>query len=160
MAQSLYYPQFYAQAEYHYANPGTNIVSEWQSYYTAGISFSLNLWDWSENKEKNNLVQQQLFYNEIKKSDIQLATQQDIKSLLEQINTCENQILLANKLIDQENSRLNLITLKYNQSQATTTDILDSEAKLTEANLKKEIYHLNKNILILNLETICGMIGE
>lgn len=160
IAESLYYPQVFAQTEIHYANPGVGMESAWQDYFTAGIGFSINVWDWNETKEKNRQVTQQLKINQIKKEDLRLSLKADLEALVETYQAAGLQISLSEKIIEQERYRLSLNTKRYENSQASMSDVLDNECKLTEASLKCEIYKINQMLNLLNIQYICGIIGE
>ncbi|MBN2366972.1 MAG: TolC family protein, partial [Calditrichaeota bacterium] len=112
-AQSLHFPQIFAQASYHYGKPGVNFFQkEWMDYYRVGITLQWELWNRSR------------ISNQVKQAEfaIQMMTL-DEKKLLDKINqqveeAYENlrsdidQIDFLKRLVDQEKERYRIVREK------------------------------------------------
>lgn len=160
IVHSALLPQVFAQAEYHYANPGVQMESQWDDYYTAGIGFSVNLFDWNETSDKNMLIKNSVKQMLNEKSQLELNIKADVEQLYWQIKSNQQQYITCLKLVEQETQRYQLTKTKYENAQITALDLLDVETKVREANHKLEQIMINLKLNEAKMNYLRGNIGR
>ncbi len=135
--QSLYLPQIYAQASYHYARPGVNFFQDkWMNYYLIGVNFQWELWN--RNRVSNQVKLAGYAVKILKQEQEKLLdqVQQQVKEAYENLQSDKDQIAFLRELVVQEKERYRITREKYDQGLATTLDLSDAENALTSAELQ------------------------
>jgi outer membrane protein len=135
--QSLYFPQIFAQASYHYARPGVNFFQDkWMKYYRIGVNFQWELWN--RNRVGNQVKLAGYTVSILKKEQEKLLEQvnQQVREAWENLQSDKDQIAFLRELVAQEKERYRITRDKYDQGLATTLDLSDAENALTSAELQ------------------------
>jgi outer membrane protein len=156
-----YYPQITAQFAYHYARPGVNIFKdEWMKYYNVTVGLQWELWNWNRdaNKVQQAILERQKLDTEHQKlvNDVQ----QQVKEVYLNLQSIAQQILLQQRLVEQENERYRITQEKFQQGAMTSLDLNTAEHALTEAQLRLQENYTSWQKYKIQLEYVCGTIGS
>jgi outer membrane protein TolC len=134
---AAYYPQVIGQLSYHYAKPGVNFFkNDWMDYYTIGLSLQWEIWNMGRRRNEIKLAGYALNILEIEKAKILESIKKEIREAYENLLSDRDQILLTERLVQQERERYRITREKYIQGLATTLDLTETESALTNAELR------------------------
>ena len=161
VARSLYFPQIYGSATYHYARPGVNFFrDEWMSYYTVGIGLKWDLWNWGQRHLQVQQAELSRRASELQQMDMKNQVEEQVKEAYYRLLTLRDQIDLQQRLVEQERERYRLTRIRYKQSQATSLDLSDAEKSLYSAELTQKQYWVQWQTAWLQLQFATGTIGR
>ena len=159
--QSMFYPQIFANATYHYARPGVNFFKdEWMNYYTFGVNLQWELWNWNRTKRQSEKTRLAVHQLDLKSQELVLNIKQEVTEVFQYLLTTREQVNLQAKLVQQEKKRYQLINRKFEQQLATTLDVSDSENKLREAELALQNTYIEWFLYQLQMDYVTGIIGK
>jgi outer membrane protein TolC len=159
--QSQLYPQLFASASYHEANPGTDLIGDkWMNYYTLGVGFQWNLWNWKANYR--NVEQMRI---EEKRLDLQhkqawLNLEEQVKETYKNIEISKEQITMQERLFNQEQERYRILQDRYRENQVSSLDLSSGEKALTEAQLNLEQQYVSFYLYKLQMDALTGRLNS
>ncbi len=160
IAESVFYPQVYAQAEYHYGVPGVQMIDpEWDDYYRLGVQMQWQVWDWMEsaNRRKQSIHKTEKL--ELEESAIINQIVREVTQTWEQMRSVEEQMTLQDELTRQRELEVRHAENLMNEGNATILDVRDAEERLTESQLRLDALHAQLNIYRMQMEYYTGIIG-
>ncbi len=158
--RSLYLPQLYATASYHYARPGVNFFEdEWEQYYAVGLNLRWQIWNWFQDQRQVKKARIDYERVELQTEQLELDVRQQVTEAYQQLRTTLEQIKLQRQLVAQEQERYRITRENYEQANATSLDLSIAEANLTSAELtlRQDYTEWLRNSLQLQYAT--GRIG-
>jgi outer membrane protein TolC len=159
--QSMFYPQVFANATYHYARPGVNFFKdEWMNYYTFGVNLQWELWNWNRTKQQSQQTKLAIQQLDLKSQELVQNIKQEVTEVFQYLLTTKEQVHLQEMLVQQENVRYQIINRKFEQQLATTLDMSDSENKLREAELVLQNTYIEWFLYQLQMDYVTGIIGK
>ncbi len=159
--RSVFFPQLFANATYHYARPGVNIFKDrWMDYYTVGLNLQWELWNWRSNQRKVEQTQLELQRVSLQAEQLRRDVLQQVTEAYQYLQATKEQISLQRNLLNQEAERYRLVQEKYAQSSATTLDLSSAEKTLTEADLLLQQNYIEWFQYKLLLDYATGVIGK
>lgn len=161
VVKSMFYPQIFANATYHYARPGVNFFrDEWMNYYTVGVNLQWELWNWGRTKQQSQQTQLAIQQLDLKIQELILNIKQEVTEAYQYLVTTREQMFLQKKLVEQEKLRFQLMNKKFEQYLVTSLDVSDSENKLREAELALQNTYIEWLLYQLQLDYETGVIGK
>lgn len=134
--RSVYLPQIFASASYHYSKPGVDFFrNEWMQYYTIGLQLNWELWQGGKTRARVSKISHGLEILSLEEQKLRDAIRLEVRSVHEDLVSDREQILLSQKLLDQERERYRVVREKYTQGQVAVTDLTSAETDLTTAQL-------------------------
>ncbi len=156
LARAAFIPDLSIMGSYHYNEGSLMIPPAW----TVGAVFSWTLWEWGasyygihEARARVSAVRAGLDGLE---QGIRLQVRQALlasREALEQIDITQRAIVLA-----RENLRLEQV--RFEHHHAATTDVLDAQMRLTQAQVEHDVARYGLHIAIANLRHVSGQLGE
>jgi outer membrane protein len=153
---AAFYPQIMGQLSYHYAKPGVNFFeNEWMDYYTIGISLQWEIWNMGRRRQESKLADHALNILEIERAKTIEHIKKELRETYENLLSDRDQILLTERLVQQERERYRITREKYDQGLVTTLDLTETESALTNAELRHKQSKVNweKNQAFLRYAT-------
>ncbi len=160
IAESVFYPQIYAQAEYHYGNPGVQMIDpQWDDYYRLGVQMQWQIWDWMEsaNRRKQSIHLTEKL--ELEEDVIANRIEREVTQTWEQMRSVEEQMVLQEQLTRQRELEVQHAENLMNQGNATILDVRDAEERLTESKLRLDALRAQMNIYKMQMDYYTGIIG-
>jgi len=156
-----YYPQLSASFSFNMLKgTGDIFIDEWTNFYSVMMNFQWELWNWNRNSKQ--VQQARIDIQNLELQELQLI--QDIKHQVtvasQNLQSSQKNIILQQKLVNQEKERYQITEKRYNQGLATFRDLDSSELAYTEAELELHKYFITwyKNKLQLDFAT--GLISQ
>ena len=160
IAESVFYPQVYAQAEYHYGNPGVQMIDpEWDDYYRLGVQMQWQVWDWMEsaNRRKQSIHLTEKL--ELEEDVIANRIEREVTQTWEQMHSVIDQMDLQEQLTSQRELEVRHAENLMKEGNATILDVRDAEERLTESKLRLDALRAQMNIYQMQMEYYTGIIG-
>ncbi|MDX1702384.1 MAG: TolC family protein, partial [Melioribacteraceae bacterium] len=137
-AKGDWYPQLYAFGNYYYNNPNQRYLplkDEFNDSWDIGLLLKWNLWNWGGTSAKVERVKQEHLMNEynfkLLKENIQLEVYNNYLNL----KKASKKIELSEIQVESAEENYRITTEKYYQQFATSTDLIDAETTLLNANI-------------------------
>lgn len=138
LAESEYYPHVFAFAAYTQAGQdGLAARNEYQNQYNqmVGIGIKWTLFNWLKTTDN---AQQADYTKSAVKNKLNAflnAVKLQVKSNLIELNTAADDISTSQTALDQAKENYRITDLQYGQQLVTSTDVLDAQTYLTQAEL-------------------------
>lgn len=160
VAESSWYPQVSAFAEYNYNNPNMRIVparSRFDNTWAAGIQMTMDLWNWGLNSAQTRQAEAQLAQaldaGALTKEAIQIEVMQSY-TLMKQ---AAEKIPVTEASIQQAEEQVRLVNAKFASGNAIMTDILDAETSLLLAKMNRVQAIIDLEIAKVKVEKSIGI---
>ncbi len=129
-----WYPSVAAQATYHYAKPGVQMIkNEWMSYGVFGVSASWTMWDWfarDRRIEKARNSENALRFNNFELSrNLKTAA----KVVFERLETAKRNLAVQSSRMESVQTRAGMVEERWKQGQATESEWQDAQDDVTQA---------------------------
>jgi len=137
-AQSGWFPQIYAVGNfYDYKVSSDNFPTGSQTLklWTAGLGLSWDIWNWGRNSAETAIAKEQKFQIEKNYSLLKRNIEVEVYKYYLQ-HKSEKQKIEINKLaVESASLNYKITTNKYNSQIATSTDLIDAETELMNAQI-------------------------
>jgi outer membrane protein len=134
--RSVFFPQIYAGAAYHYARPGVDFFrDEWMSYYTVELMASWELWNWTQDEREVEKAQLELKGFDLQSRQIEQDIRQQVSEAFQRLQGVRDQVGLQEQLVKQEQEHYRITLARFEQARATSLDLSNAEKTLTSAEL-------------------------
>ncbi|MEJ2634192.1 MAG: TolC family protein [Calditrichia bacterium] len=161
IAQSMYFPQVFAQASYHYAKPGVNIFkNEWMNYYRLGLNLQWKLWDWGSTRNQAKTAEYAIRIFDLQQKNLLESVKQEVSQAYQNLLSDREQIKLTRQLVAQEQERYRSTRDRFEQGLVTSLDLSDAEDSLTAAELQLQQSYINWLQNKAQLDYATGKIGN
>jgi len=135
-AQAGWLPSVFLFGDYYYSRPNQRILpleDRFEDSWAVGVGLNWNIWDWGETSAKTTQAEQQLIQAEttyqIIKENIELEVYKDYLTALSEFE----KVNVSKKSVEQADENYRITKDKYNQQLATSTDLIDAEVALLNA---------------------------
>ncbi len=159
--RSNYYPTIFGSANFHYAKPGLDPVSnEWMNYFSVGLNMQWNLWRWQGDQKK--VEEYQVLQNRLLLEERELLRTIDyqVEESYENLQFSLNEWQLTEELQIQQTERYRIVSVQHQNDIASTNDLVTAEADLTRAELQTQLALIRYYINLAGLKRAVGVIGE
>jgi outer membrane protein TolC len=151
--KSSFYPKAFAQAKYTYSDQNPYIDPKGNVALTFGLGIKFRGIEPYHKILKIKAQQKKLYYQiEDLKSKIVL----DVKNSYENFKTAKENLNVAMSALDEAQEYYTLVVEQFENQLATTTDVLNAEAALTQARYGKEISYYEYLKSFVDLERAVG----
>ncbi len=151
--KSDFYPKAFAQAKYMYSDQNPYLDPKGNFALTVGLSMQFRGIEPYHKILKTKAQQKKLYYQiEDLKSKIIL----DVKNSYENFLTAKENLNVAMSALDEAQEYYTLVVEQFENQLATTTDVLNAEAALTQARYGKEISYYEYLKAFADLERAVG----
>ena len=133
-----WYPQLYAFGNYYYSNPNQRYLpleDKFNDSWDIGLLLKWDIWNWGGTSAKVEQVKQEYLINEynfeLLKENIQLEVYNNYLNL----KKASKKIQLSELQVESAEENYRITKEKYYQQFATSTDLIDAETALLNANI-------------------------
>ncbi len=151
--KSSFYPKAFAQAKYMYTDQNPYIDPKGNLALTLGITMKFRGVEPYHKILKTKAEQKKLYYQI---EDIKSKIILDVKNSYENFLTAKENLNVAMNTLDEAQEYYNLVVEQFENQLATTTDVLNAEAALTQARYGKEISYYEYLKAFSDLERAVG----
>ncbi|TYB34903.1 MAG: TolC family protein [Flexistipes sinusarabici] len=151
-SKSGYKPKVYVMGGYKYSDMNESVEPRDNAFIQAGMSFKL---DWTKDFNVVNSLKQKAYSIADTRRDTILQIRTEVKKAFEDMQSALENKDVARTAIKEAKEYYRIMKLKYKNTLATNTDLLDAEAMLTKAredftiafyNYAESIYALEKAV--------------
>ena len=148
-------PVIAGSGTFHYANPGLDYTgNDWESYYTIGVSTSLDIWDKGEKLCRLKTDELSIQETRSARTDAFHSLQCELQQTMESLHTAGKQEVLSESLFEMKTGQYDLVESLWKQGQKSTLDVLTAGQELTAAdisvkNCRIQYLSLYQRILLL-----------
>jgi len=151
-AESGYKPKVYVMGGYKYSDMNENVEPLDNAFIQAGVSFRL---DWTKDFNMVNSLKQKAYSVADTRLNTILQIKTEVRNAFEDMQSALENKKVAKTALKEAEEYYRIMKLKYKNTLATNTDLLDAEAMLTKAredytiafyNYAESIYALEKAV--------------
>jgi outer membrane protein TolC len=135
-ASGGWWPQIELSANYLYNNPNSRyqpLTPEFLGSWDVGVSMSLDLWNWGATGSKVEQAKAHLRQAELNYTQLRETIVLDVNRALLNLERSKEKRKVAQLAISQAHENLRTTAEKYRAGLATSTDLLDAEVSLLQA---------------------------
>jgi len=135
-AQGGWWPQIEFNANYNYNNPNARyepITPEFLGKWDMGITFSMDLWNWGATGSRVEQAEAALKQARVQASQTTENVSFEVQRSVLNLRRSSRKISVARLAVDQAAENLRVISEKYRSGLATSTELLDAEIALLQA---------------------------
>ncbi len=151
--KSEFYPKAFAQAKYMYSDQNPYIDPKGNFAFTVGLNLQFRGIEPYHKMLKTKAQQKKLYYQI---EDIKSKIVLDVKNSYENFITAKENLNVAMSALDEAQEYYTLVVEQFENQLATTTDVLNAEAALTQARYGKEISYYEYLKAFADLERAVG----
>lgn len=135
-ARSGWFPSIYLNANYYYNNPNTRYqppVKQFKDSWDLGVSLSWDIWNWGYTSAQVTQAEQNAIQSETSLSQANEAVELEVYSNYLTYQRSMEKVTVSSQSIDQAKENYRIINDKYNVQLATSTDLIDAETAVLQA---------------------------
>jgi len=161
IATSALYPSIVGFAEYHYGNPNVQVTeAQWNNYYTAGINLSWDIWNTGKSFSRISSAKKETQRTELELQNASETVENQVINSLTKLEIIRKQFIMQEKQVKLEEEIFTQTSHGYDSGRKSSVDLRLAEEKLAEAQLKLSEHKIKWIQERLNLDFLCGVIGE
>lgn len=137
-AKSGWFPQLFLGANYDYARPNQRIIppkDQWDGTWDVGITLQWNVWDWFAAEYQTAQAKATLRQSEAAKMQVTDAVRLDVAQQYFNAQSTAEKVDVASIGKQQAQESYRITSEKFKVGLASTTDLLDADVALMQANL-------------------------
>ena len=156
-ARGTFYPSLLGFASYSYGRPGVDpVANDWMNYYTLGVSLNWNLWSWGADADKAEIEELEMQKVDLQLAEFRRSLRTGIASILEDLRVVRQTLALLDEQIAQESEKQRLLSVRYAQGLATSSELVDAETSLTTARLRRDRGRIEHTMKLTELAATLG----
>lgn len=135
-ARSGWFPSIYLNANYYYNNPNARYqppVKQFKDSWDLGVSLSWDIWNWGYTSAQVTQAEQNAIQSETSLSQANEAVELEVYSNYLTYQCSMEKVTVSSQSIDQAKENYRIINDKYNVQLATSTDLIDAETAVLQA---------------------------
>jgi outer membrane protein TolC len=159
-AKAAWYPQVNVFAEYNYNNPNQRIVparSQFDGTWAAGVQLSMDVWNWGQTTKQTNQAEAQLAQAQEALSLTKDGIAVEVTQAWITVAQSYEKLPVTEKAIAQAQENYRVISERFKNGTATSTDVTDAETALTQARINYTQAVVDYEIAALRLQKAMGL---
>lgn len=135
-ARGGWWPQIELIANYNYNNPNTRyqpITPEFLGKWDLGIALSMDLWNWGATGSRVEQAEAALKQARLQENQLSENVSLEVHRSVLNLRRSGQKLSVARLVVDQASENLRVIGDKYKAGLATSTELLDAEVALLQA---------------------------
>ncbi len=151
-ANSSWYPSVYLFSNFYYNRPNQRIMpskDRFDESWDAGISISWDLWNWGYNSSQTEQAKQLFIQTETALNNVKEAVHVEVYSNYLNVAAAYEKIETIKKAVESAKENYRITADKYKVQLATSTELIDAETllmqaetDLTSSTIEYELYRL------------------
>ena len=133
------YPSVYLTAGYNYSRPNQRILpakDEFKDTWDVSVVLNWDLWNWGYTASQTTQAEQQLIQNQTAYESLKENVELDVYQSYLRVISEFDKVDLNKKTVEQAGENYRILKEKYNEQLATSTDLIDAEVSLLDAQTK------------------------
>jgi outer membrane protein TolC len=162
-AQGGWWPQIELTASYAYNSPNQRyqpVIAEFLGSWDVGVSMYLELWNWGATAHRVELAEAQLRQAELQESQLRETITLEVNRAVLTLQRSREKISVATTGVQQAEEQLRTVTDKFRTGLATSTDLLDAEVALLQAQTQFTAAQIEYAISRASLTRALGGAGQ
>lgn len=135
--KSAWYPSVYVSGNYYYSNPNQRYqppIDQFKGTWDLGISLSWDIWNWGNTKAQTTQAEQSVIQSTLSKDQLKDAIELEVNQNYLAYTYNKEKLDVSRTAIQQAEENYRITEEKYKQQLATSTDLIDAETSLLQAN--------------------------
>ncbi|MGB9642650.1 MAG: TolC family protein, partial [Candidatus Ratteibacteria bacterium] len=132
--KSNLYPQMYFFFNYNFEKGTQTSREDWNDNWNTGILLSYDIWNWGETQNKIKKAEKSKQEIEKQFELVKNSIEIEVKNAYLNFLSAKKKIEQAKKQIESAEENLRVARLLFNEGMATTTDVIDANTALIQAN--------------------------
>lgn len=154
--KSNLYPQVYFFFNYNFEKGTQTSREDWGDNWNTGILLSYDIWNWGETQKKIKKAEKSKQEIEKQFELVKNSIEIEVKNAYLNFLSAKKKIEQAKKQIESAEENFRVARLLYNEGMATTTDVIDANIGLIQANNNFFNYLYQYQISCAELEKAAG----
>ncbi|MGA7721530.1 MAG: TolC family protein [Ignavibacteriaceae bacterium] len=158
-ANSAWYPSVYLFGDYYDDKPNGRIlpaVDQFKYGWDAGVTLSWTIWNWGYTSAQSNIAEQNKIQTETSLSQLKDAVEIEVYQNYLTIKRAYDKVNVAKLGVDQSEENYRMTKEMYNTQTASSTELIDSEAALLQAQTNYNNALVDYEIAKIRLEKSTG----
>jgi outer membrane protein TolC len=135
-ANAGWYPQVFAFGNFYYSKPNQRILpleDEFADSWDVGVGLQWNLWDWGNNSAKAEQAEENVFQARKNAELVEEGVRLEVYGNYLKLKSSLDKITVGKLAVESAQENYRITKEKYNQQLATSTDLIDAEVELLNA---------------------------
>ncbi|MCU7495256.1 MAG: TolC family protein [Ignavibacteria bacterium] len=135
-ARSLWFPSVFLNANYYYNRPNQRIQPPKDAFrdtWDIGVTLNWDLWNWGYNSSQTSQAEQTRLQAETSLEELNDAIELEVYSNYLTYERSSQKITVSRQSLGQAQENYRIISDKYNVQLATSTDLIDAETAVLQA---------------------------
>jgi outer membrane protein TolC len=158
-SRSGWFPSLALYSNYYYARPNQRIMpakDKFDDTWDVGVSFNWDLWTWGYHSAQAEQSEQLLIQTQTKLDQLKENIEVEVYNNYLLLTASYNKIEVSRKNVEYAEENYRITKEKYSQQLATSTDLIDAEASLLQAETELTNSIVEYNLLKVRLEKAVG----
>ncbi len=134
-----FYPEIFFNAGFDYAKPNLKffpVKNTWKYTWDVTLILQFSIWNWFAPKAKADQINSQIIQTELQIKNLATKQKIDYENLFKKIEIEKEKINLSRKELEHAQENLRQTENKFKEGLATTSDLLEANKMLVEAEAK------------------------
>ena len=135
-ARGGWWPQIDLNANFSYSNPNARyqpITPEFLGTWDVGITLSMDLWNWGATRSRVESAEAALKQARLQESQLAENVSLEVHRSALNLRRSRQKLAVAQLAVEQADENLRVVSDKYRSGLATSTELLDAEVALLQA---------------------------
>ena len=135
-SNSAWFPSIYLVGDYYYNKPNSRYfpaVDEFKNTWDLGVSLSWTIWNWGYTSSQSTIAEQNKIQAETSLSQLKDAVEIEVYQNYLTFRRAYDKVNVSKLGVEQANENYRITQEKYNTQTASSTDLIDSETALLQA---------------------------
>jgi outer membrane protein TolC len=158
-SNSAWYPSVYLFGDYYDDKPNERIlpaVNEFKYGWDAGVTLSWTIWNWGYNSSQSTIAEQNKIQTETSLSQLKDAVEIEVYQNYLTFKRAYDKVNVSKLGVDQSQENYRITKEMYNTQTASSTDLIDSEAALLQAETNYNNALVDYEVAKIRLEKSAG----
>jgi outer membrane protein len=135
-SSSVWFPSIYLVGDYYYNKPNSRYlpaVNDFKDTWDVGVTLSWTVWNWGYNSAQTTIAEQNKIQSETSLSQLKDAVEIEVYKNYLTFKRAYDKVNVAKLGVDQAGENYRITKEKYDTQTASSTDLIDSETSLLQA---------------------------
>jgi outer membrane protein TolC len=158
-SNSAWYPSVYLVGDYYYSKPNQRYlpaIDEFKDTWDLGVTLSWTIWNWGYNSSQSTIAEQNKIQAETSLSQLKDAIDIEVYQNYLTFKRAYDKVNISKLGVSQSEENYRITKQKYNSQSASSTDLIDSDVALLQAETNYNNALVDYQIAKIRLEKSVG----
>ncbi|MDR3628443.1 MAG: TolC family protein, partial [Ignavibacteriaceae bacterium] len=135
-SNSVWFPSVFLVGDYYYNKPNSRYmpaVNEFKDTWDLGVTLSWTIWNWGYNSSQTTIAEQNKIQTETSLSQLKDAVEIEVYQNYLTFKRAYDKVNVSKLGVEQSQENYRMTQEKYNTQTSSSTDLIDSEVALLQA---------------------------